>query len=44
MIVGMIEQIVTIIIAVAFASFSALVAFMMSRYLTMGWRAIRSEK
>jgi len=40
----MTEQITTIILAIAFASLTALVAFSVKRYLTMGWRAIKQEK
>jgi len=40
----MIEQVVTIILAIGTGALSSLVAFLMQRYLTMGFRITRSEK
>jgi len=40
----MIEQITAIILGFAFASIASLVSFVISRYLSMSWRAIRQEK
>jgi len=40
----MIDQIVTIIMAVGTGAFTSLIAFLIRRYLTMGFRIIREEK